>query len=81
MLGEQRACAAVYGAAFATNLVLCLILARWFHRATWERMGNPLFLIPPLILVAIPAGLILKQPNLGTALITWPICPPLPIHC
>jgi len=28
MVGEQRACASVYGAAFATNLVLCLLLAR-----------------------------------------------------
>jgi O-antigen/teichoic acid export membrane protein len=30
MVGEQRACAAVYGAAFATNLLLCLLLARWY---------------------------------------------------
>jgi rod shape determining protein RodA len=33
-------------------------------------MGNPLFLIPPAIAVAIPVGLILKEPNLGTATIT-----------
>jgi O-antigen/teichoic acid export membrane protein len=26
MLGEQRACAAVYASAFAINLVLCIIL-------------------------------------------------------
>jgi rod shape determining protein RodA len=52
------------------KLVLILGLASWFHRASWERMGNPLFLIPPLIAVAIPVGLILKQPNLGTAVIT-----------
>jgi len=49
---------------------LVLVLAAWFHRASWERMGNPLFLIPPLILVLIPVGLILKEPNLGTAVIT-----------
>ncbi len=49
---------------------LVLVLASWFHRASWERMGNPLFLIPPLILVLIPVGLILKEPNLGTAVIT-----------
>jgi O-antigen/teichoic acid export membrane protein len=30
MVGEQRACAAVYGTAFATNFVLCLLLARWY---------------------------------------------------
>jgi len=32
-------------------------------------MGNPLFLIPPAIAIAIPAVLILKEPNLGTAVI------------
>ncbi len=49
---------------------LIMALAAWFHRATWERVGNPLFLIPPAIMVAIPVGLILKEPNLGTAVIT-----------
>ncbi len=52
------------------KLVLVLALASWFHRASWERMGNPLFLIPPILAVLIPVGLILKQPNLGTAVIT-----------
>ena len=52
------------------KIALVLALAHWFHRASWERIGNPLFLIPPIIAVLIPAGLILKQPNLGTAVIT-----------
>ena len=52
------------------KIVLVMALAAWFQRASWERMGNPLFLIPPAIMVLIPVGLILKQPNLGTALIT-----------
>jgi len=52
------------------KLALVLALAAWFHRATWERIGNPLFLIPPIIAVLVPVGLILKEPNLGTALIT-----------
>ena len=52
------------------KIALVLALAHWFHRATWERVGNPLFLIPPLIAVLIPVGLILKQPNLGTAVVT-----------
>ena len=49
---------------------LVMVLAHWFHRATWERMGNPLFLVPPALMVALPVGLILKEPNLGTAAIT-----------
>jgi rod shape determining protein RodA len=52
------------------KLFLCVALASWFRRATVERMGNPLFLIPPALAVALPAALILRQPNLGNALIT-----------
>src|SRR5436309_8139694 len=52
------------------KLALVLALASWFHRASWERIGNPLFLIPPVIAILVPVGLILKEPNLGTAMIT-----------
>ncbi len=52
------------------KITLVMALAAWFQRASWERVGNPLFLIPPAILIAVPFALILKQPNLGTALIT-----------
>ena len=49
---------------------LVMALAAWFHRASWERMGNPLFLVPPALMILVPVGLILKEPNLGTAVIT-----------
>ena len=52
------------------KIALVLALAAWFHRASWERMGNPLFLAPPALAVAAPVLLILKEPNLGTAVIT-----------
>lgn len=52
------------------KIMLVLALAAWFQRASWERVGNPLFLVLPALLVLVPMGLILKQPNLGTALIT-----------
>jgi rod shape determining protein RodA len=52
------------------KILLVIALGAWFHKASWERIGNPLFLIPPLVAVAIPAALIFKQPNLGNALIT-----------
>ncbi len=52
------------------KIALVLALASWFHRASWERMGNPLFLLPPALAVLVPVGLILKEPNLGTAVIT-----------
>ena len=52
------------------KIALVLALASWFHRASWERIGNPFFLIPPIVAILVPVGLILKEPNLGTALIT-----------
>lgn len=57
----------------AMKIMLVLALASWFSRASWERIGNPIFLIPPAIAVLIPVALIFKQPNLGTALITGAI--------
>ena len=51
------------------KIMLVVALAAWFHKASWERIGNPLFLIPPFIAVVVPTVLIFKQPNLGTALI------------
>ena len=51
------------------KIALVLALASWFHKASWERMGNPLFLIPPIVATLVPVGLILKEPNLGTAVI------------
>ena len=52
------------------KIALVLALASWFHRASWERIGNPLFLILPVIAVLVPVVLIVKEPNLGTAVIT-----------
>ncbi len=52
------------------KIALVMVLASWFHRASWERIGNPLFLIVPVLAVLAPIGLILKEPNLGTAAIT-----------
>ena len=49
---------------------LIMVLAHWFHKASWERVGNPLFLLPPALMIAVPVALILKEPNLGTAVIT-----------
>ncbi|WP_207477397.1 rod shape-determining protein RodA [Arenibaculum pallidiluteum] len=48
---------------------LVLVLARYFHTQTLDRIGRPLVLLPPLALVFMPVGLVLLQPNLGTALL------------
>lgn len=51
------------------KIALVLALAAWFHRASWKRMGNLLFLAPPTLAVLAPVALVLKEPNLGTAVI------------
>ena len=52
------------------KVALVMALASWFHKASWARVGNPLFLVPPALAIAVPVVLILKEPNLGTAFIT-----------
>ncbi|MBI1276325.1 rod shape-determining protein RodA [bacterium] len=50
-----------------TKLALILVLARYFHRLNFEEIGRILVLVPPALLALVPAGLVLLQPNLGTA--------------
>lgn len=49
------------------KIALVLALARYFHSATLADVGRIFFLIPPLLLILVPAALVLKQPDLGTA--------------
>ncbi|MBT3361690.1 MAG: rod shape-determining protein RodA [Rhodospirillales bacterium] len=46
---------------------LILALARFFHGRSVEEVGNPVYLIVPLLLVIAPVALVLRQPDLGTA--------------
>ena len=48
---------------------LVLALARYFHGVPSENIGRLSRLIPPVFLIIIPAALVLKQPDLGTALL------------
>ena len=52
------------------KIALVMALAAWFHRASHERVGRVVFLVPPALAVLLPVALILKEPNLGTAVIT-----------
>jgi rod shape determining protein RodA len=49
------------------KVALVLALARYFHGLEIESIGRILPLLPALLLVAMPALLVLKQPDLGTA--------------
>jgi len=47
---------------------IVLALARYFHGVADEEIGRPTRLIAPLLIVCAPVGLVLKQPDLGTAM-------------
>jgi rod shape determining protein RodA len=49
------------------KIALALALARYFHRVNIEDIGRPLYLLAPILMVFAPAALVLKQPDLGTA--------------
>ena len=46
---------------------LVLALARYFHRLDEDQVNRLYALLPPLLMVAVPAALVLRQPDLGTA--------------
>lgn len=50
------------------KIATVLALARFFHGATPQDVKNPLFLIIPLGIIALPVLLVLAQPDLGTAI-------------
>lgn len=52
------------------KLALVIAIARYYHGMLQEDINRPLLMLPPLILIGLPVGLILLQPNLGTATIT-----------
>jgi rod shape determining protein RodA len=50
------------------KVALVIALAHQLHRVAGERRLRVLRLVGPLVLIAIPVALILKQPDLGTAI-------------
>ncbi len=50
------------------KIALVLALARYFHSLSSENTGRLGTLAVPALMVAVPAALVLKQPDLGTAM-------------
>ncbi|MBI3437217.1 MAG: rod shape-determining protein RodA [Proteobacteria bacterium] len=48
---------------------LVLALARYYHQLDPRRTGTVLWSIPPFLMIGAPAALIMKQPDLGTAML------------
>src|SRR5262249_56309992 len=53
MLGEQRICAAVYAAAFAINLALCIVLIPSFGMAGAASATAPAVIVESILLFAV----------------------------
>lgn len=51
------------------KIALLLTLARYFHGFSFDEVGKIRWLIVPLAMVVIPVGLVMKQPDLGTAML------------
>jgi rod shape determining protein RodA len=51
------------------KVTLVMALAAYYAWLDPVRTSRPLWLVPPLLLILVPMALVLKQPNLGTALI------------
>jgi len=51
------------------KIAMVLALARYFHGGSLEDIRRPTFLVAPLLLAAAPTALVLRQPDLGTAVI------------
>ncbi len=51
------------------KIALILALSRFLHGVLVDDVSRPTRLIPALLLIGLPAGLVLLQPNLGTAMI------------
>ncbi len=51
------------------KIALVLALAKYFNGLSLEDIGHPIKLVAPVAMVLAPVGLVLLQPNLGTALL------------
>ena len=51
------------------KIALVLSLARYFHRLSLEDVTRPTQLLFPILIVAAPTALVLRQPDLGTSLL------------
>jgi rod shape determining protein RodA len=51
------------------KIALMLTLARYFHGLSYDDIGRIRWLVLPLAIVLVPVGLVIKQPDLGTAML------------
>jgi rod shape determining protein RodA len=50
------------------KVAVILVLARYYHGLRKEEAARILYVVPPLLLILMPVGLVMVQPDLGTAM-------------
>jgi len=50
------------------KVAVILVLARYYHGLSREQAGRIVYTLPPLIIIMAPVGLVMVQPDLGTAM-------------
>ncbi|QQS11646.1 MAG: rod shape-determining protein RodA [Rhodospirillales bacterium] len=50
------------------KVALILALARYFHSLSKEQVGRVVYVVPAVLAIIVPVGLVMVQPDLGTAL-------------
>jgi rod shape determining protein RodA len=50
------------------KIAMVLALARYYHNLNVESIGRIVAVIPPVLIILVPVALVMKQPDLGTAL-------------
>ncbi len=53
----------------AMKLGLVMALARYYHGLRAEQVSHFLYLLPPLVMISAPVGLVFIQPDLGTSIL------------
>ena len=51
------------------KVTLVMVLAAYYDWLPAERVSNPIWVISPIILILIPVGMVVTQPDLGTSLL------------
>lgn len=51
------------------KITLVMVLAAYYDWLPSDRVSNPIWVIVPILLTLIPVGLVISQPDLGTALL------------
>jgi len=52
-----------------TKITLVMVLAAYYDWLPVSKVSRPLWMLPPILMILVPTALVLKQPDLGTAIL------------